>query len=841
MDSFEELRRALEDHYRVEREVGRGGMATVYAAHDLKHDRRVAIKLLSPELAATIGADRFAREIRIAARLSHPGIVTVFDSGQVSGLFYYVMPFVEGESLRDRLVREKQLSIDDAITIACEVADALMYAHDHGVVHRDIKPENILLQSGRALVADFGIARAEAGGGQALTVTGSAVGTAAYMSPEQASGSAVDARTDIYALGCTLYEMLAGEPPFSGANSFAVMAKHALEPVPSIRVVRASVPVEVESAVLQALEKVPADRFQTMERFKASILGEVAPRISRGTPSRSARYSGRYSAPEPAVWWRRRATLIAAGITAVAAVAGSAIFARTHAGQRAPSVDANRVAVLYFDDRSTGSLRYLADALTESLIDRLSSVSILDVVSANGVRPFRGRDVAMDSIGRALKVGSIVRGAVEPMGPKVRVSVSLVDAASNADIARKSIDLDTSRVLSQQDEVATQVAAFLRQHVGDEVRLRSDRTETSSDRAWTLVERANKLRKDADSLTASRASAAALSALTGADSLLREAAAADPRWGRPLALLATVSVARAALLGKNTAMMAAVIDSGLASARNAIALRSNDADAYEARGKLEYLRYIYHLIADPRLSDRTLATAESSLTRAVALNRNQVGAWVTLSILAYNKPDLQASNIAALNAYRADTYLTSANAVLRRLFWTSYDLEQFPEALKWCDEWHRRFPSDPETIECRLWMYTTPVAKADVDSAWAYYAQYVSRASADSQQHAFLAKKGQVIVAGATARAGLADSARAVLIRARAAPQLDPHRELEGWEAAMRVMIGDEADRDTAVRLITDYLTVNPEHRRGFATRIHWWWRGLQNNPQFKALLAGAQ
>jgi len=287
--------------------------------------------------------------------------------------------------------------------------------------------------------------------------------------------------------------------------------------------------------------------------------------------------------------------------------------------------------------------------------------------------------------------------------------------------------------------------------------------------------------------------------------------------------------------------MATVIDSGLAAARRAIALQPNDANAYEATGKLESLRYTLHLIADPRASDRALAVAESSLTHAVALNRNQVGAWVALSILAYNKPDLQASNIAALNAYRADAYLSSANAVLRRLFWTSHDLEQFPEALKWCDEWHRRFPRDPQTTECRLWIYTTPLAKPDVDSAWTYYARYLSLAPTDSQQHTFFSKKGQVIVAGAIARAGLSDSARAVLMRARATPQLDPHRELEGWEAAMRVMIGDQADRDEAVRLITDYLTVNPEHRRGFATRIHWWWRDVQTNQGFKRLIAGAR
>ena len=264
---------SLQDRYRIERELGRGGMATVYLAHDIKHDRPVALKVLHPELSSALGRERFLREIEIAARLQHPNILPLFDSGSACGFLYYVMPYVEGESLRDLLDREKQLALDHTLAIAREVGDALAYAHGHGVVHRDIKPGNILLSGGHALVADFGIARAIRTAGNAdLTSRGLAVGTPAYMSPEQSSGQdEVDGRSDLYSLGCVVYEMLAGQPPFSGRTAQAIAARHLQEPPPSLRVVRPSVPVGMQHAIETALAKVRADRFATAERFVAAL------------------------------------------------------------------------------------------------------------------------------------------------------------------------------------------------------------------------------------------------------------------------------------------------------------------------------------------------------------------------------------------------------------------------------------------------------------------------------------------------------------------------------------------------------------------------------------------
>src|SRR5881296_3176087 len=268
-DPFAQLAAALAEQYTIEREAGVGGMATVYVARDLKHDRHVALKVLRPDLAALLGVERFLSEIRVTAHLHHPHILPLFDSGQAGGLVYYVMPHVEGESLRQRLEREKQLPLETAIEITRAVASALDYAHRHGVIHRDIKPENILFQDGEAVVADFGIALAlTAAAGSRLTETGLSLGTPQYMSPEQATGDRlIDARSDIYSLAAVLYELLAGEPPHTGPTVQSVIAKVVTARPRPLQQLRESVPPHVEAAVLKALAKLPADRFQTAAQF----------------------------------------------------------------------------------------------------------------------------------------------------------------------------------------------------------------------------------------------------------------------------------------------------------------------------------------------------------------------------------------------------------------------------------------------------------------------------------------------------------------------------------------------------------------------------------------------
>ena len=278
---------ALSEQYLVVRELGAGGMATVYLAQDLKHHRQVAVKVLRPELAAALGAERFLREITTTANLRHPNILPLFDSGEAAGLLYYVMPFVEGESLRDRLTRDQSLPMDDVLRIVDEIADALSYAHGRGVVHRDIKPENILLENGHATVADFGIAHAvNTVGDEKLTMVGLALGTPHYMSPEQGSGDVVDARSDLYALGCVAYEMIAGTPPYTGPSPMAVMVKHAIEQIPSLQMARVDISAALAEVLERALAKSPADRYPSVQAWRDAIKQAAATNSSSsGSPA----------------------------------------------------------------------------------------------------------------------------------------------------------------------------------------------------------------------------------------------------------------------------------------------------------------------------------------------------------------------------------------------------------------------------------------------------------------------------------------------------------------------------------------------------------------------------
>jgi serine/threonine-protein kinase len=289
-DTESDLEEALRDRYVLKREIGRGGMATVYLARDLKHDRLVALKVLHPDLAVTLGPQRFLREIKLAARLQHPHILSVHDSGEAAGQLWFTMPYVEGESLRDRLKRDGQLPVDDAVQITREAAQALDYAHQHAIVHRDIKPENILLtRDGNVLVADFGFARA-LGADEQLTATGVSVGTPAYTSPEQAAGErTIDHRSDVYSLACVVYEMLAGEPPFTGPTAQAIIAKRFSTVATPVRVLRPDVPEHIEQAITTALARIPAGRFPSTGEFARAL--KASPLSSKADTRRIARFA----------------------------------------------------------------------------------------------------------------------------------------------------------------------------------------------------------------------------------------------------------------------------------------------------------------------------------------------------------------------------------------------------------------------------------------------------------------------------------------------------------------------------------------------------------------------
>jgi len=467
LDILERLRAALSDRYTIDREIGQGGMARVILAEDRKHRRRVAIKVMRPEVADALGPERFLREIEIAAQLTHPHILPLHDSGEVDGLLYYVMPFVEGESLRDRLTRERQLPLDDALRITRETASALAYAHAHGVVHRDIKPENILLSAGHAVVSDFGIARAvSAAAADRLTQTGIALGTAAYMSPEQATGERdIDGRTDVYSLGCVLYEMIAGEPPFSGPNVQAMLARRLSGPAPSLAGLRDAIPERLEWAVRKSLARVPADRFSTAEQFAAAI---SEPTLSESAASRVAHPAGAepggpVASQAASRSFSGRSRLIAAAAVVATVVVGGYALTRNRL-RTGTDGEHNRFAVLPFSVRGSTQLAYLGEGIVDLLsrnldgVDGLKAVdpgTVLSALTKGGVTTasgVEGRDVV-----RGIGAGTYITGSVVATGPTLRIQAALHENGDEAAPEQVSVEGDTTQVLQLVDRLSAEL------------------------------------------------------------------------------------------------------------------------------------------------------------------------------------------------------------------------------------------------------------------------------------------------------------------------------------------------------------------------------------------------
>lgn len=419
-------------------------MATVYLAQDRKHDRQVALKVLHPDLAASLGPDRFLREIQIAARLQHPHILPLYDSGRTGGqadertedFLYYVMPFVEGESLRDRLNHEGQLPIEDAVKIGRDIAAALDYAHRHGIVHRDIKPENVMLHEGEAIVTDFGIAKAvSAAGGESLTQTGLAVGTPAYMSPEQASGEKEpDGRSDVYSLGCVLYEMLTGSAPFTGPTAQALIMKRFTEPVPSVRAARSAVTAELEAVVTKALAKDPDDRFPSASQVIKALGSATVVTPPSATPLASA---------------------------------------------------AKSVAVLPFTDMSPErDQEYFTDGIAEEIISALSKIQALRVASRLASFAFKGKNEDLGEIGKRLKVATVLGGSVRKSGNKLRVSAQLVSVADGYQLWSEKYDRQLEDVFEIQDEIADSIVKALRVMLSDEEKRAIEKVRTENVQAY---------------------------------------------------------------------------------------------------------------------------------------------------------------------------------------------------------------------------------------------------------------------------------------------------------------------------------------------------------------------
>jgi len=453
------LARALEGRYDLEREVGRGGMATVWLATDRKHSRKVALKVLHPELAASVGTERFLHEIEIVAGLTHPRILTLIDSGEADGLLFYVMPYVEGETLEERIVREGPLPVEEALRIAREVADALAHAHEKGVIHRDIKPSNIMFEAGHAVIADFGVARAVgAAGPEGMTATGLAVGTPAYMSPEQASGGKVDGRADVYALGCVLWEMLTGEPAFQGATPLAILARKVADETPSIRTRRKSVLPELEAVVAKAMSPDAADRYASARALEQAL---AAPESAERIPSGRGR-------------WNRARSLAGAAIAIVAAVAAWWLFGR---GTPAQAAAPYTIAVLA-PENLTGEEEHFVEGQHQALIDHIAAISGFRVVSRPSVMRYEDLDRTVPEIAEELGVQGIVASFLARDGDTVRIRLQLIEAEPRETLLwTGELDETIAGLYEMYGEAARAIAAGAKVDVtaDEEARLRSER------------------------------------------------------------------------------------------------------------------------------------------------------------------------------------------------------------------------------------------------------------------------------------------------------------------------------------------------------------------------------
>lgn len=851
-DAIGRLGAALGERYAVERELGRGGMATVYLARDCKHDREVAIKVLHPDLAATIGGERFEREIRLAGKLQHPHILGMYDSGAADGLLYYVMPFVRGESLRDRIDRERMLPVDDAIRIALEVASALGHAHEQGVVHRDIKPENILLSGEHALVADFGIAKAATEAGeQKLTQTGMAIGTPVYMAPEQSSGDVVGPTADLYSLGCVLYEMLTGEPPFTGSNAMAIMARHLMEQPPSVRVVRNTVPEEVEDAIYFVLNKNPVDRPQTAMQFAQALGGAVGHtttmRVMRATQTR--RVPGpmtmQYEVPAdlvaaPVPWYRQPTVALGAVLlVAVAAVGGWLATRGSPVAAATLGAEARRIAVLHFTDLSRdSSLGPVAEGLTTGLIQTLATSPSLTVISRDGIEPYRDASIGVDSIARALRVGFLVRGEVEPVRDSVRVTVRLDDGAG-VRYGSGAITLAKDRVAGMADSLGTVAADLIRAQLGQELRVQTQRASTANQEAWLLAQRGLQEQRRAQALSRPEDGAEREATFARADSFLAVAEALDPRWSQSAAMRATLAYVHSRAVGGEPTLIRPLVETGIAHADRALERNPNDAEALEMRGTLRYWGFLT-LPADEQRKEEALALAQADLERATQVNRMQASAYATLSAVYASVRGKSPTDIllAATTAFQVDEFHAAANLTFARAFNATYDLGNTAAAQDWCERYRARFPNEPRVLRCQLWMMTMPTAQnPNVDRAWVLADSIVRRASPrDSARMRLLGRilAAGVIVRAARGDAALLDSARRVVSRSLGDAVIDPSRELPYFGAFVLTAAGDGAD---AVRLLAEYIAANPLRAAALRDDPGWWFRSIAERPDYRQLV----
>lgn len=498
----------------------------------------------------------------------------------------------------------------------------------------------------------------------------------------------------------------------------------------------------------------------------------------------------------------------------------------------ASALDTHSLAILYFEpaDDETAPL---ADGLTEALIAQFERVPSLNVVSRNGVANYRNTDIEADSIARLLDVGTIIRGTVEQRGDELRATITLVDGGSGVDFRRERFDWPMESVLTAQDELAAQVSALLRDWLGEEVEVRASREETESVGAWLLVQQAQRALREATEALDHGEIEDGRARLAIADSLAGEARRADSTWAEPRIQQARADYRLARSYDNEPLTAEGHHRDALVHLDEALAVDRRNAEALELRGRINYVRWLLGVETDSDAAEALLASAEDDLVQATQIEPRLATAFSLLAHLANQRDDITQANLYAAQAYDADAFLAEADIVLWRLFHTSYDLENFSQARRWCLEGAERFPEDETFLECQLWLMTAGAVEADVEVAW----ELADAITAGLGDHAGEEQtlNAHILVAGAIARAGLADSARAVLDRSRGNPQIDPTRELLLREAFVYATILE--DEDAAIANLREYLAANPDRIEGFREHGHWWWRDLRGNEDFRRLV----
>jgi eukaryotic-like serine/threonine-protein kinase len=628
LEQLDRLQSAIQTRYTIEREIGHGGMAVVYRARDHRHDRVVALKVFEPKVSETLGTDRFLEEIRVSARLQHPHLLPLYDSGELDGFLYYVAPYVEGGSLRDLLDREGRLALRDAFRLAREVAGALDYAHRQQVIHRDIKPANILLEDGHAIVADFGVARAvSAAGRSAHTQAGTIIGTAAYMSPEQASEAPLDGRSDVYALGCVLYEMIAGRPPFKGSSPVALLALRLVEPAPSLDSAGAVVPPEVERLVARALARRPEERFQSARELEQALAEAERLPVS-GTP--------------PVV---------------------------------APSAPRNQaIVVLPFVNMSADpGNEFFSDGMTEELINALSRVPGLRVVSRTSAFTFKGREVDVREIGQRLNVGTVLEGSVRRWEDRLRVTAQLINAADGYHLWSDSYERKLADVFALQEELAQAIVKSLPLSPPGSTPDLLVRPSTTATEAYTLYLRARFF-----------ALKRTLNGLVTGIGLFEQAIGHDPQYALAHAGLAECWTLRGFEEFGDLAPLEAM-PRAKAAVQRALDLDPELAEGHNWSGVLSFL------------FDWDPAAAESSFRRAIEIRPDYSHAhtWFAVFLMARGRHDEAITR--SRHASELDPLALTIQAVVGLAY---YNARRFEEAL----ELHRAtLALDPGNLRALIW------------------------------------------------------------------------------------------------------------------------------------------